>query len=268
MELQELYHKIGLQTEAAERLKQVQKQIDLCGIDSRLEQLLDRETAAGAYRQLKECFAHDTGQFCMLYCQLEAARRIWGKYQEKQIPENIYVYTMKCFPRFLEECKKKNGRMFFDRGWWTYRQTSMSLFRIGALEYELSKYEGERAVAVHIPSDADFSKEAVDSSLEQAHSFFETYFGEYADGRYTCHSWLLSPALKPLLPASSHILSFQARFAVVREDPKDREFIEWLFQVPADTKYQDLPAVTGLQKKVRQLLLDGGTVGAAYGLCI
>ena len=156
--------------------------------------------------------------------------------------------------------------MFFDRGWWTYRQTSMSLFRIGELEYQFAAYEGEQAVAVHIPSDADFSKEAVDHSLEQARRFFETYYGEYVYDKFTCRSWLLSPALKPLLSASSHILSFQERFFLVQEDRQDREFIEWLFQVPAETAYKELPAETDLQKKVRSLLLHGGTVGSAYGI--
>ena len=86
--------------------------------------------------------------------------------------------------------------------------------------------------------DADFSKEAVDHSLEQARRFFETYYGEYVYDKFTCRSWLLSPALKPLLSASSHILSFQERFFLVQEDRQDREFIEWLFQVPAETAYK------------------------------
>ena len=266
MDLQELYHEIGLQAEIVEQLNRVSSKISLNQIHSCLERLLDFKTAAAAYDALKELFADDKDQIGMLYCQLEAARRIFRRYQARQIPKAVYIDTMKCFPRFLEECKKKNGRMFFDRGWWTYRQTSMSLFRIGEMVYQFAAYEGEQTVAVHIPSDADFSKEAVDHSLEQARRFFETYYGEYVYDKFTCRSWLLSPALKPLLSASSHILSFQERFFLVQEDRQDREFIEWLFQVPAETAYKELPAETDLQKKVRSLLLHGGTVGSAYGI--
>lgn len=48
----------------------------------------------------------------------------------------------------------------------------MSLFRIGALEYEFSEEEGEKAIALHIPSDADLSAEAVDRSMQEADTFF------------------------------------------------------------------------------------------------
>ena len=52
----------------------------------------------------------------------------------------------------------------------------------------------------------------------------------------------------------------------MQENPDDKEYIEWLFQVPTDTDYKELPAATSLQKKVKELLLNGGAVGAAYGV--
>ena len=173
---------------------------------------------------------------------------------------------MKCFPRFIEECRKKNGRMFFDRGWWTYRQISMSIFRIGELEYERKQREGECVIGIHIPSDANLSKEAVDASLRQAERFFQAYDISWTDKKYTCNSWLLSPMLKKLLPENSNILSFQKRFDLVQEDKEDREYIEWLFQVTLDTKYKDLPVKTSLQKKAKNLLLHGENIGSAYGI--
>ena len=67
----------------------------------------------------------------------------------------------------MEECKKKNGRMFFDRGWWTYRQLSLDLFRVGALEYQISEQRTSGTIGIHIPSDADLSGESVDDSLRR-----------------------------------------------------------------------------------------------------
>ena len=72
--------------------------------------------------------------------------------------------------------------------------------------------------------------------------------------------------LKKLLPEDSNILSFQKRFDIVQEDKEDREYIEWLFQVPSDTRYKDLPVKTSLQKKARNLLLHGENIGSAYGI--
>ena len=142
----------------------------------------------------------------------------------------------------------------------------MNIFRIGALEYQFKEYEGEKVIGLHIPSDADLSGESVDASFRQAELFFGTYYKEYEYSRYTCNSWLMAPALSPLLSGGSNILSFQNRFDIIREDREDKEYIEWLFQVPADTEYTDLPQRTSLQRKVRELLLQGGTVGSAFGI--
>lgn len=155
--------------------------------------------------------------------------------------------------------------MFFDRGWWTYRQVSMSLFRIGTLEFELDKSGKEKAVAVHIPSDADLSERAVDSSLEQAGSFFRRYYPDYQYDKYICDSWLLSPVLQELLPRQSNIVRFQERFVITGRNEEEKEYIEWLFQVPVNTAYRKLPESTALQRKAKELLLAGGNIGTAYG---
>lgn len=266
MDLYELYDLIDLQTEMIQKLKLVGEKIDLKQIDFYLKQLMDRETAVESYRHLKTLLEEDKDNMKMLYCQLECARQVFDQYQKKHIKDTIYRDTMKCFSRFIEECKKKNGRMFFDRDWWTYRQISMSLFRIGELEYEFQKYEDENVIAIHIPSDANLSKGAVNASMKQAEIFFQTYYHDYKYEKYSCDSWLLSPRLKPLLSKKSNILSFQNRFHIVRENNEDKGYIEWLFQVPIDTNYKNLPAKTDLQKKVKEILLNGGNIGSAYGI--
>lgn len=266
MERQELYHLIHLQPEIVDRMESVSGEMNSGTADAYLEQMMNRETAGAAYKELDALLTEDGDHFKMLYCQLECARRVFDRYQAKGISKDIYIDTMKCFVRFLEECKKKNGRMFFDRGWWTYRQISMSLFRIGDLEYEFEEHEGERVIAVHIPSDAEFSREAVESSLEAAGSFFGKYYPDYLYNKYTCESWLMSPVLRELLSEKSNILSFQKRFVITEVDQEEKEYIEWLFKVPADTAYAELPEETTLQRRVKTLLLKGGNVGSAYGI--
>lgn len=266
MELEQLYRLIDLQPEMAERLRKTGKDVNLNQVNPCLEGMLEGRTAARSYEALKNLLGEDGDQVKMLYCQLECARRVHVRYREKQIPESIYGDTMKCFSRFLGECEKRNGRMFFDRGWWTYRQISMKLFRIGALEYEFAEHEGRNAVGIHIPSDADLSWGAVEDSLKQAGHFFQNYYPDYEYSKYICDSWLLSPVLRQFLAPESHILSFQNRFAVLREDRESRDFMEWLFRVPEDTEYEKLPEETGLQRQVKELLRNGGAVGAAYGI--
>lgn len=181
MEMNEFCRLIDLPDEARQRLKTrtVSENTTPDRMDEFLTRLMNRETAAQTYRELKVVLREDKGNWKMLECQLECARRLFDRYQEKQIPLEIYVGTMKCFPRFLNECQNKNGSMFFDRDWWTYQQISMQIFRLGELEYEMKDQQGENVISIHIPSDADLSPEAADASLQQADQFFRTYFEDF-----------------------------------------------------------------------------------------
>lgn len=266
MDREVLYELIGLPPEVRDRLRLVCEELDLGQAEPHLERMMEQDTAKEAYEELTAFLAEDEDCMKMLYCQLECARRQFERYRKKRIAKTVYADTMKCFTRFLKECGQKNGRMFFDRGWWTYRQVSMGLFRIGALEYEFRERGEERAVAVHIPTDADLSPEAVERSLQETALFFKTCYPDFKYDRYTCESWLMSPVLKQLLPGSSNIVAFQERFTIKSVDKEEREYIEWLFQVPMDTAYDRLPERTTLQRKVKKLLSAGGTVGSAYGV--
>lgn len=266
METGELYRLLALDPETSGALERVAGELDWGAAEPLLVRMLEPGTAAGAYEQLRRALGEDADGMGMLCCQLECARRAWEGYRARHIGRDVYRNTMACFPRFVGECRRRYGRLLFDRGWWTYRQTSMGLFRIGDLEYEFHRHGGRDAIAVHIPSDADFSQEAVDASLDRADRFFRTHYPEYGYDTYTCTSWLLSPALEPLLPENSHIRSFQRRFRILEADPADREFMQWLFQAPADAPAADLPGGTSLQRQVRELLGRGGAVGCALGV--
>ncbi len=227
-----------------------------------------RSTASGSFAGPGSALhAPRLRSYDMLFCHLESARRVYEKYRSLGISERIYIDTMKCFPRFMDECQARNGSRYFERSFWTYRQTSMRLFRIGALEYEMVREKGDGAldIHVHIPSDADLGEPSVDASLKEAEEFFRRYYPAYDGVDYVCHSWLLSPALGRLLPEGSHILAFQRRFDVSRVDEDDESYFRWLFQSTEDTPLSALPERTRLQRAAKAFLMDGGKIGAGYG---
>lgn len=266
MTTQELYQKIDLQPEIINCLEQKRKELDMQMLHLYLERMMKKETAAEAYQELRMLLDENNDRIKMLYCHLECARRLYERYMDKNIPEEVFIDTMKCFTRFIDECEKKNGRKFFDRAWWTYRQISMQIFRVGELEYEMKEYEGESVISLHIPSDADFSPKAVEKSLKQAQEFFAIYFPQYVYTKVICNSWLLSPELGSLLSKESNIRKFQDRFDILKENKEDREYIEWLFERLETTDYRELPEATSLQRKVKQLLLKDGNIGTAFGV--
>lgn len=266
MTLHELYKMINLQPLMIEKLDKIAPSMDMDFLEDYLVRLMNRETTEDAYDELDKMFADDPENIKMLYCQMECARRIYDRYQEKQIPDQIFVDTMGCFQRFNEECLVRYGKMYFDRGWWTYRQIRMSEFRIGQLEYEFEKHAGKDMIYVHIPSDADFSPESVSASLAMAKEFFAKYYPDYSYEAFICESWLLGSDLYSLLPETSNIVSFHDRFEIIEEEKEGSPYYEWVYKVPSGTPISELPENTSLQCSIKRHLENGGTMGGATGI--
>ncbi len=217
--------------------------------------------------------------FSKLAVYILAASEAYRRYEIMGIRKEIFAATMGCFSRFVNEHKASFGEYGFDREWWTTRQLSLRLFRIGELEYELrenitpdteavgkgtdSNYS-HRTVAIHIPSDADLSADKRHASYKAARAFIARYFPAYADSEFTLHTWLLYPGLSEVLPLNSRILDFQRDYEIIEVDHEDKGFMHWVFK-NTSLSLEELPQNTSLQRRVKELLLSGRTLGAARG---
>ena len=266
MELKELCKGIQLPEEACGRVFEEYEKIKLAEMERQLNSLMERKTAEKAYHHLVNCLGKDPDNMKMLMCQLVCACRDYDRYKEMGISDEIYFDTMKCFTRFLGERRMRTGEILFDRGWWTYRQVSMVLFRIGELEYELTNFEGKDAVSIHIPSDAAFVLENVEVSLRLAADFIQRVYPEYAQAEYFCESWLLSPRLAELVKETSNIRKFQKLFIIKKDMPEDTEYMEWMFGKESGTSLEELPENTSLQIKTKELMKNGRNIGAGVGI--
>lgn len=218
--------------------------------------LTDPNLYKTAFNRLIARLLSDDDGLKMLSLMLFSAKTSLQKYQAYGIPENIFIDTFNCFSRFTKEYKKQYGKFGFDRGFWTGRQLSLTLFRIGELEYELSRsLNGEREVALHVPSDCDLSSDKIDLSIENAKSFIKKFYPDYAQAPYYITSWLNSPLLKEVLDDSSKILAFQTRFTVISERPSD-EYKFWVYGFP-NLNPEDFSENTSLQRRLKSLILSG-----------
>lgn len=201
-------------------------------------------------------------------------RQAWAA---RGIPDRVFLDTMGCFPRFVEEHFVTFGVRGFDRHYWAWRQTAGLLFRVGTLEYELfTLADGMQTeslalppaspvLSIHIPSDADLSREAVLDSFGQAREFFARFFPEYRYRAAYCASWLLSGNLRGLLPESSRIRGFQDFFEMAFCDESKNDCIIWVFKRQYENP-ADYPEDTSLQRSIKAFILNGGTVGYGAGL--
>lgn len=265
MTIFELYEKLEMPQPMIEKLEAVRKEMDFTAVEDALVLMQDWKTAYEAHQKIVAAFPDDVGSLHSMCCQLEVVRRQYDKYMEMGISEEIFVDTMKAFTRFVGEHFEKYGEYVYDRDWWSYRQVSMCLFRIGLLEYEFFAYKGEKVLSVHIPSDTKLVDEKVGESIEKAKEFMAKFYPEYCGCRMYCESWLLAPKLQELLPETSNIVKFQKRFALFAEDYEDKGCVYWVFKAPKDTPFEQLREDTTLQRKIKAVLLAGGGIGWGEG---
>lgn len=228
--------------------------------------LTDLAIAEETFVKLAEKYQDDKYNKHILAVYMLACEESYKKYKELGISDEIFIDTMKCFTRFSDECLKKNGICYFDRGFWTHRQTSLKLFRLGELEYELVLQDGELFVSIHIPSDAVLTKEFILKSVYECKEFISKYYPEYNMAKYVCGTWLLSPNLKEYLKDGSRILQFQEFFEIVNFNEDSKDFMDWLFMKDQNASIMSLPEDTSLQRNVKKALLEGKKIGSAFAV--
>ncbi|AII38647.1 MULTISPECIES: acyltransferase domain-containing protein [Enterococcus] len=236
-------------------------------------ELLDANKAKAAAKKIDEVYEEEP--FVALTIYLYAASQSWLKiYQPLKIPRTVYLATMNAFTRFIHEHFQVTGRYRFDRGFWIWRYTSGLIFRIGELEYERTyfpkghkelKLEGKQCLSLHIPSDADLSRNKIRDSYESAIRFFELYFPDYHYQVMYTDTWLLSPNLTKWLKQDSKIRLFAADYRLLSVDEQDDSGVPWIFG-RVDAQVQDYPEKTSLQRQAKQQLLAGAHIGSALGI--
>lgn len=236
-------------------------------------ELLDANKAKAAAKKIDEVYEEEP--FAALTIYLYAASQSWLKiYQPLKIPRTVYLSTMNAFTRFIHEHFQVTGRYRFDRGFWIWRYTSGLIFRIGELEYERTyfpkghkelKLEGKQCLSLHIPSDADLSRNKIRDSYESAIRFFELYFPDYHYQVMYTDTWLLSPNLTKWLKQDSKIRLFAADYRLLSVDEQDDSGVPWIFG-RVDAQVQDYPEKTSLQRQAKQQLLAGAHIGSALGI--
>ena len=219
------------------------------------EKLYHKETWEEGLTELRTALDPDPDGFKILACMLRCAAERREEYLAQGFSHEIYVETMKAFSRFVGEHMESFGRYGFDRWFWTVRQLSLVLFRIGELEYEFKEKNGQDVISLHIPSDAKLEMPLLRKSYEEAKALLVPFFPGAENSVWCCGSWLLGPALQELLPADSRILGFQRNFQVTRTYP-DPQFKQWVYK-RIDIPNEDLPENTSLQRKMKAWLLAG-----------
>lgn len=264
MTLYEVCEMIALPEEMKKKVLACAKNFDRTITEPFSTALYQPETWKQGVEDITKVLGDDPDGCKMLTCMLVYAADAYEEYQKRGISEKIFADTMKFCTRFTQEHYQVYGFYAFTWGWWFPRQISLHEFRIGALEYEMLAKEGKKLINIHIPADADMTRERLRTSYTNAREFFKKFFPAYSQADMVCDSWLLAPSLQELLPEGSNIISFQNAFDVIRVNEASNGCIRWVYG-RTDLLLPELPETTSLQRKIKACLVEGRSIGEAYG---
>ncbi len=197
-------------------------------------------------------------------------------------PEASFWHSMQDFRAKLLECRECRGvwgTFVWDwlNGWEGQNRITLGRFCYIANQlqfpYSLSDGrtlpEGAFLLECHIPSDGPaLTDETRLDSYRQAWQFFQD---KLTDGLLpiTCSSWLLYPAQREFLPASSNILRFMDDFAPISSVDNGEHRDGWrIFGRHWGKPYEELPQDTSLRRAYRQRLIDTNLTGRGYGVLV
>lgn len=240
-------------------------------IISAFDKWAEDETAIFEKACIKKAIYDDTSdqaRTIMLFLLLsleEYNNGLWTRY-----PRNVFIDTMADFSSFVRFYKEATGKEGYGKGTWPIHYAEARIFRFGSFEFEIISEPEKKRVEMHIPEGAEFNPQALDRSIELKNAFFSKYLPDWNDIPIECHSWLLSPVLKDMLPEGSKILWFQSMFDIFDTDEDNNFFMQFVF----DLEYfqwcngydlTKLPEKTSLQRKLKQFVINGGKPGIGLG---
>jgi len=278
--LENLCEKIGMPKEVTQKVLDISKSYDFSVITEFSHNLRDIATAHIAFEGISKLIENESERgFIWLTISLMVALDTHKNYAQMGIDDKIFYDTMACFTRFVNEHKDSYGKYGFDRAFWTYRQLSQTIYRIGTLEFELFTHsgdeisldgkaiikEGDKYLSIHIPSDAKTNKENCENSYKMANLFFGNIYPSFEYKYLYCNTWLLSPTLEKVLKQGSNILQFQSDFTICNFFEEDVSYKLWVFK-DEKLEIENLPENTSLQRNIKTHLLSGGKVGSADGV--
>lgn len=267
MDIMELCELIDIPKKVKEHISHIISTLHFEDIREELEGLKHIDKWKESHERISEHLGEDESGMKILTCQLYCVCDTYAAYQELNIPDKIFIDTMKFFTRFLNSHKERHGSYRYIWAWWVVRQISMTEFRIGELEYEMKIENGQNIIDMHIPEDANLQTDKLSASYNQARQFFACYYPDFKDANMVCTTWLLAPSLKEVLPEDSKILMFQRAFSIKVTEKESLSFMDWVYG-SRDIAIKDLPEKTSLQRKLKPYLIGGGTIEMGYGKLI
>lgn len=209
---------------------------------------------------------------------LMMTRHLKQRCRDAGLPQGCFDGVARDLRSKLNECHTVRGIWGSFVPTWFPRFFVPDRFTFGRLQYEIiripaeyctpetAQYAGQPAVNIHIPSGCPLDIEAVRASMKEAANFFAARFPE-GKVPFVCHSWLLFPGHREMLPETSSIRRFMDEFTLLTDYIDETRHDLW--RIFATDEIQDLSALprdTSLQRAYLKWLEAGKPIGGGLGI--
>ena len=263
------YHRIMAIPAARERLEAVVSmyQADIhCDYKQILS--LSKEMA-----RIGELHPYTVDLLCFL-CLIPRAKEV---YAARGLSEELFYHTMADLRYKLEECRVVKGICGSFVAHWFPGFFELKRFAFGRLQLETKEFGAtyekngvcltpdSTVLNAHIPRSGERLDEGrCLEAFAEAKEFFKDRLGDTP--AVTCHSWILFPKNRELLPSSSNLVKFMNLFDIYDWHYTTENQDLWRFFDTDEQNPNRLPTDSSLRRAYVEYLKQGGRCGSGCGI--
>lgn len=211
---------------------------------------------------------------------MAASERLRADYKAAGLPDALFWDTIADLKFKLIECHDVYGIWGTFVAFWHPWFYTMRRFKLGRLQYEAIPFKNDAPVTLggytvqpgdtvynmHIPSCGPLTREARFASYKQAYDFYKKDLGGKPMA-FVCHSWLLYPKNREILPATLNMVDFINDFHIYKWEEDDVFHDKWrVFGRDFEKPDSALPEDTTQRRCFKKWLLDGKKTGSGQGI--
>ncbi|RRD39616.1 hypothetical protein EII29_06145 [Leptotrichia sp. OH3620_COT-345] len=157
-------------------------------------------------------------------------------YKKEKLSDEIYKDNIKDITIWSDKYKREKGNigLYEENAKWINSILEMKVIKLGRLQFEICEHIDEKLrliignikdflfVNVHIREGEKLLPDLCEISYKRALEYYKSKGLTFSGTVFICHSWLLNPDLKTLLPENSNIIQFQKRYTFLFFDEKGK----------------------------------------------
>lgn len=213
-------------------------------------------------------------ELLIFICLSKKTKEIYAK---RSIDCRIFENSMLDLKYKMLECQAVKGITGTFVPEWFAGFFALTRFALGRLQFEIVSFgkhlekDGHlltpqsKVINMHIPRTlTPLDEKSCDDAFYMAQEFFKDKIGQPCP--FVCHSWLLYPENKTILPPDSNTLRFMKRFYIFDSGIDKHNDNLWRLFDTDEKNFDRLPTDTTMRRAYVRHLKSGGKIGWGCGI--